>query len=140
MVRAGVLSTEVASFEKDGERISFTRVRAREGAQPVREVPVLRVARPAPAQRTPEKPARAPRRRGAEADLSALHGALRDWRRQTAKSTQVPAFRILSDRVLHEIAEHRPRDLDALRACPGVGAAITKKYGGAILELVASSR
>jgi DNA topoisomerase III len=145
MVRAGVLSTEVASFEKDGERISFVRVRACDGASLPSASPTLRVARgsgakPAAAPVAEEKAVRPKRRRAVQEDLSQLHGALRDWRRQTAKSTQVPAFRILSDRVLDQIAEARPRDLDALRACPGVGAAIAKKYGGAILELVASSR
>jgi ATP-dependent DNA helicase RecQ len=49
----------------------------------------------------------------------------------------VPAFVILHDRTLAEIARRRPGDLTALRAISGIGARKLERYGPALVELVA---
>jgi superfamily II DNA helicase RecQ len=128
MIRDGALSSESASFEKDGERVSFQRIRW------ARETTALRVdaTRKRPSV---EKKARSPK---SEVTVSTLQSALRDFRRNAASASKVPAFRIFSDRVLEEIAERRPHDLETLRGCAGVGGATTSKYGQAILKLVAA--
>jgi RecQ family ATP-dependent DNA helicase len=128
MVRAGSLSSESASFEKDGERVSFQRIRWVGGTTSLRVDAYSKKS-------TLEKK---PRTRKGEVSVSNLQGALRDFRRNAASASKVPAFRIFSDRVLEEIAERRPHNLEALRGCAGVGGATTTKYGQAILKLVAA--
>ena len=53
-----------------------------------------------------------------------------------AKRRRVPAFRILSDRVLIAVAAERPRDEEGLLAISGIGPTIVSKYGDALLRLV----
>jgi DNA topoisomerase-3 len=62
--------------------------------------------------------------------------ALRAWRLAEARRRRVPAFRILTDRVLGAIATARPRDGASLRRIHGVGPTLTERYGDAILALV----
>jgi DNA topoisomerase-3 len=68
-----------------------------------------------------------------------LYGELREWRKKTAASRRMPAFRVLTDRALVAIAQNSPRTIFALRECEGVGARIAEKYGDEILEIVAAS-
>jgi DNA topoisomerase-3 len=63
--------------------------------------------------------------------------ALRAWRSAEAKRRRVPAFRILSDRVLIAVALERPRDEEGLLAISGIGPTIVSKFGDALLRLVA---
>jgi ATP-dependent DNA helicase RecQ len=49
----------------------------------------------------------------------------------------VPAYVILHDRTLAEIARRRPGDLIALGAISGIGARKLERYGPALVELVA---
>ena len=51
----------------------------------------------------------------------------------------MPAFRIMNDRTLSELAEARPRNESDLLAVRGIGPAIVRKYGAAILRIVAES-
>ncbi|HYO51626.1 HRDC domain-containing protein, partial [Archangium sp.] len=62
--------------------------------------------------------------------------ALRAWRLAEARRRRVPAFRILTDRVLGAIATARPRDGAALQRIHGVGPKLAERYGEAILALV----
>jgi DNA topoisomerase III len=70
---------------------------------------------------------------------SALGTALRTFRTNEAKRLRVPAFRILSDRTLNGIAAACPTTEEALLAIAGVGPALLKRFGPAILNLVRSS-
>jgi DNA topoisomerase-3 len=72
---------------------------------------------------------------GAEAS-PALVEALKAWRLAEARKRKVPAFRILTDRVLGAIAEARPENGRELMAIHGVGPALTERYGAEILSLV----
>lgn len=81
------------------------------------------------------------RKTGGTSDLSpqdaALFERLRGWRRQTALEHDVPAYVILHDATLREIAQRRPGDLDALGSIPGMGAKKLESHGAAILALLA---
>ena len=70
------------------------------------------------------------------ADAS-LFDTLRQWRGQTAREQGVPAYVILHDRTLHELAARRPRTMDELLDVAGIGEAKAARYGAALLELLA---
>jgi DNA topoisomerase-3 len=61
---------------------------------------------------------------------------LRAWRLSEARRRRVPAFRILSDRVLVAVAEARPRDESTLLGVNGVGPALLRRHGRALLALL----
>ncbi|HVS56928.1 MAG TPA: DNA helicase RecQ [Casimicrobiaceae bacterium] len=75
------------------------------------------------------------------ADLSAaddtLLERLKAWRLTQSRSQSVPAFVILHDKTLAEIARQRPPDLTALHEIAGIGAAKLKRYGAALVGIVA---
>jgi DNA topoisomerase-3 len=73
----------------------------------------------------------------ADAVPAQLWAALRAWRTAEAKRRRVPAFHILSDRVLMAVAAERPGDEEALLAISGIGPKIVRKYGETLLRLVA---
>jgi DNA topoisomerase-3 len=66
--------------------------------------------------------------------------ALKAWRLAEARKRRVPAFRILTDRVLGAIAAERPGDNDALMAIQGVGPKLIERYGTQLLALVGRGR
>jgi ATP-dependent DNA helicase RecQ len=68
---------------------------------------------------------------------SALLARLKAWRLNESRTQSVPAFVILHDKTLAEIARHRPPDLSALRDISGIGAAKLERYGPALLGIVA---
>jgi ATP-dependent DNA helicase RecQ len=68
---------------------------------------------------------------------SPLFDALRGWRADKAREQGVPAYVILHDRTLHELATLRPHSLTALLDVPGIGLAKAERYGEALLELLA---
>ncbi|XXF78677.1 DNA topoisomerase 3 [Myxococcaceae bacterium GXIMD 01537] len=121
---------------------------------------------PAKSARSKAAPARAPKRRPVE-DSSAWstarqeatvdyeedagsHGiedappelvrALKEWRLTEARRRKVPAFRILTDRVLGAIAAGRPGDREELGAIHGVGPKLVSQYGAQLLGLVGRGR
>ena len=79
-------------------------------------------------------------RRTAPAGLApedaALLDALKIWRRDEARSQGVPAYVILHDSTLAEIARTRPRDRSTLGSLGGIGAKKLERYGDALLQLV----
>ena len=70
---------------------------------------------------------------GADADL---FERLKAWRRDQAREQGVPAYVILHDRTLAEIAQARPGTLGALARVGGIGARKLERYGDALLGLV----
>jgi ATP-dependent DNA helicase RecQ len=66
-----------------------------------------------------------------------LFESLRLWRAETARSQGVPAYVILHDRSLREIANRRPASPVELLAIPGIGQAKANRYSEALLRLVA---
>ncbi|MEO8305558.1 MAG: DNA helicase RecQ [Betaproteobacteria bacterium] len=71
---------------------------------------------------------------GAEAQL--LFERLKAWRRETAAAENVPAYVILHDRVLREIAMTLPASPAALGTISGIGENKLRRFGKALLELV----
>ena len=72
----------------------------------------------------------------AEADPQLLQ-ALKDWRREQARSQGVPPYVVFHDRTLVELASRRPPDLASLAGITGVGKAKLASYGEAVLALLA---
>jgi len=63
--------------------------------------------------------------------------ALKKWRLEQAKKEGLPAFRILSDKVLTELAADRPTETDELLEVTGLGPRLVTRYGPAILKVLA---
>ena len=74
------------------------------------------------------------------AEQGALGVALREWRKQLAQSSNVPAYVILHDTTIAAICDHRPESHEELLATPGIGERKAERFGEQILALVASNR
>ncbi len=66
-----------------------------------------------------------------------LFEALRAWRLTKAREQGVPAYVILHDKTLRQLASLRPDDAAALAEISGLGAAKREHYGAELLELIA---
>jgi ATP-dependent DNA helicase RecQ len=89
------------------------------------------------------------RRRSANAQADASPGspqeqavfeALREWRREVAREHAVPAYTVLHDASLREIAQRLPDSTALLGHISGIGAAKLARYGDAIIRIVRSAR
>ena len=63
---------------------------------------------------------------------------LRAWRRDRAHEDGVPAFIVLHDATLRDLAAARPTSTHELAAVKGFGPAKLERYGAAVLDLLAS--
>ena len=72
-------------------------------------------------------------------DAVPLFESLRKWRRDSAKEQGVPAYVILHDKTLRELAEVRPTSHGMLATIAGMGAAKIEHYGQEILSLIRES-
>ena len=70
---------------------------------------------------------------GVDAELLAR---LKAWRLSQSREQGVPAYVVLHDTTLAEIARRRPRDLASLAGIPGIGARKLERYGPGLLELM----
>ena len=87
------------------------------------------------------------RRRGAAAGVPsaeeldpaalAIFQALRAWRLEISRSQRVPPYVVASDSALRSISANRPRDPEALLDCYDMGPKRVRRYGRALLALVA---
>ena len=66
----------------------------------------------------------------------AVFQALREWRRGIAREHGVPAYTVLHDTSLREIAARRPQSIESLADVSGIGATKLARYGQAIIEAV----
>ena len=104
--------------------------------------PVLRGETPALLRRTVEtsgaKRTRKPRTEveGLAGRALGLFERLKAWRRETAATDNVPAYVILHDRVLREIALDPPASLAALGRVSGIGENKLRRFGERLLALV----
>ena len=81
------------------------------------------------------------RERGRAAEVpgevdQALFARLKQQRLDIAREEGVPAYVIFHDRSLMDMASRKPRNLDALAACHGVGAGKLARYGEVFLAVV----
>ncbi|EGK71674.1 ATP-dependent DNA helicase RecQ [Methyloversatilis universalis FAM5] len=104
--------------------------------------PVLRGERTVMMRRIPERVREAARRARSASPVSmdgvdaGLLAALKAWRLDEARTQSVPAYVILHDSTLVELARQRPDDLEGLADIPGFGARKVERYGDALVELI----
>src|ERR1700733_6603428 len=148
--RAGLVRLEDSVFEKDGKQIPFRYASLTGDAQHIGEdTPLdLRIRetaslpeRAAGRKSRKKKPAAVLKERsGREMRVNPATAAkLKAWRRAVATKQSVPAFRIMSDRVLLAIAEREPRTAAELLAIPGIGIKLVEKYAAQIYRIVDES-
>ncbi|MBM4344599.1 MAG: ATP-dependent DNA helicase RecQ [Deltaproteobacteria bacterium] len=137
MERAGVVDTTYESFDKEGQTIRYRsgRLAMPMGRLPLDWVDTVEVEE----ARVPVKAGKAakPKRRGAgqptEPVNQALLGELKAWRKARAQLDGVPAFVVMSDATLTELARVRPTSRDMLAAIHGIGPKNLAKYGAELL-------
>jgi DNA topoisomerase-3 len=156
MARSGLVKLTDAVFERDGKQIPYRKAHLTRDAEDVDEDTPLELAiRHAVAAAKTTKGKRQRKAKGAVSKRTirekkatpaeplqnaGLEAALRAWRAGQAKRQSVPAFRILSDRVLLGIAQNQPRSAAELLAIPGIGIASVSKYGAQIYRILNRSR
>ncbi|MBA2725167.1 MAG: ATP-dependent DNA helicase UvrD2 [Actinobacteria bacterium] len=64
--------------------------------------------------------------------------ALKSWRLQRSKADEVPAYVVMADKTLKEIARNLPRSEAQLAVIPGIGPTKLERYGKEILSTVGS--
>ena len=158
LARSGLVRLTEATFEKDGKTIPYRKAALSRDGQAVEGMPELdfQMKSPPPVADAPSKKrskkgkaakkraaAPAPRRPRPEPEFDAaasaddgVESALRAWRLAEAKRRGVPAFRILTDRTLKELAGRRPASAAELLAVPGIGIGTVEKYAAQIYRLV----
>lgn len=80
-----------------------------------------------------QKQARGPEQRVIPDIDPELREYLREWRRETAKEQNVPAFVVMHDTTLEEICRKRPGSIEDLLLVSGIGERKAGLYGRAIL-------
>ena len=147
LVRSGSVRLAQAAFEKDGKRIEFQRAHLTDAGRRVTTARVT-IERARPGKKTERKRV-PPKARGSRPtsgatavtpDVSRIADALRAWRLEEARHARVPAFRILTDRVLTAIASARPESIDQLLDVHGMGVHGATKYGEPIVGIVRAAR
>ncbi len=130
-------------FEKDGEMISFRKLSLTDLGQRVKagDLATLTITEVPSAPKAPGKKTVLRKKPqisvpSAQLERTPLFEEIRQWRKNEAKKKGLPAFRILSDRVLLAICESRPKSEASLLNVRGMGPKLLKSYGKEILELV----
>jgi DNA helicase-2/ATP-dependent DNA helicase PcrA len=67
-----------------------------------------------------------------------LFATLKEWRQVIAKQNRWPAYTVLNDATLKEIAGTKPRTKDDLKRIKGIGPAKLELYSEAILKMIES--
>jgi len=152
--RQGLVEMRADSFVKDGRTIRFQRVfltRAGRSARPdavdairIVDAPSTPKSKPKAKSRRVSRPTPASTKAANDNGPQTLDDgqlrlfeALREWRLTEARKRRVPAFRILTDRVLTAICLARPADDDELLDVSGIGPHTAKKFGRGILAVIA---
>ena len=164
MVRARLIEIEEAEFEKDKEVIRFRKVRLTETGLELRassqiELLISDGVVEEFGGRGAARPKKAAGRNGSSksaggkaagvkataaeplpltAEGEALAGRLREWRAAEAKKLRVPAYVVLHDRTLTELAQARPSNPNQLLEISGMGPAKVDRFGEALLGLCAA--
>jgi len=152
--RAQLLTVEEDSFEKDGKVIEFQRLfRTARGFQAGKSKKMIRELVTIPSlgsrkktggiKRTAavykkriRKSTQSGKRKTQTHPLSPqIEQELKEWRLQLARSRRIPAFRILTNKTLQNIAAQCPETEDSLLSVNGVGPALLKNHGRKILSI-----
>ena len=161
MVRAGLIEIEEAEFEKDGEVIRFRKVRLTQAGlamRPTSPVDLLisdgvveefggRSSAPTRAKKATAKSGqgksvatKVDNPVQLTADDEALAARLKEWRAAEAKRLGVPAYVVLHDRTLTDLARVRPANPRQLLEISGMGPAKAERFGEAILGLCGAAK
>lgn len=140
--RAGFVEIFQDSFEKDGRTIQYRKVALRSAGRRAKAPELAQVLIEGAAPSASKKPrptqARRPQRAlqdpEAPSELPREFEKLRAWRLGIARARGVPAFQILTDRVLLAICERMPSSEEELLQVPGIGPKVLQKYGEELLR------
>ena len=139
MARAALIELKDETFNKDGRDIPFRRaifIKAPDDFElKVRETPSRK---PTKAQAKAKAAAKQAKPRAAADDP--VIAVLKKWRLEQARKEGLPAFRILADRVLNEIAADRPSNEEELLEVNGLGPRLVTRYGATILKVLQQSQ
>jgi DNA topoisomerase-3 len=143
LAKAGFIFVEDRSFEKDGKSIHYRSAHVLAASVRATDL-LLKLRLPEEAAAVPG--ARRSRSKVVKADPATLApppaevlSGLKAWRQQEARARKVPAFMILSDKVLKAIASLNPSNLEGLGQVHGMGPKLVEKHGRRILEVLAAS-
>jgi len=152
MARAGLTCLVDSVFEKDRKQIPFRLASlTRDGERVatdasldlrIREIAAPSVDRSGKKSRKKKSPLLAKQKshKTGTPQGSATAANLKTWRRAVAAKQGVPAFRVMSDRVLLAIAENEPATAAELLAIPGIGIKLVEKYAAQIYRILDESR
>ena len=65
-----------------------------------------------------------------------LFEKLKNWRKEMSQEQNLPAYCILTNKTLQEIADKKPSDFDDLSTIQGMGEVKIERYGSQILRMV----
>jgi ATP-dependent DNA helicase RecQ len=69
---------------------------------------------------------------------AALLARLRDWRDEAARSQNVPAYIVVNNGAMEELARVQPQSIEELLGIKGIGPAKVRQYGEELLRLLAA--
>ncbi len=167
LASAGLIETREESFRKDGRTIRYQRAALTSEAYRIKPEFVASVMlteeppKPKRKRKAKKKRAKTARKTGRKttrgrkttaragragapatlpSDATDLYEALKAWRLTEARRRRIPAFRVMSNRTLGEIAAARPTDEAELIQVHGIGPTLIQKYAAKLLAIVAAGR
>jgi DNA topoisomerase-3 len=148
LVNAGLILLSEHSFEKGGKRIHYKRAELTtegrdSGPEAIESLTIASMRAgnstkgkaPAVGKETNRRKG-IPRTGKSGTENPALRDTLREWRRDTARQSGLPAFRIFTNRVLDNLVSDLPTSSDALHRVWGVGPFFVERYGKEIIRMV----
>lgn len=140
------VSIQRETFSKDGRDIVYRRVELEAAGEAVTEADIDALRMPRTFASSAAASGRKPRKSAAAAKASlpamgspldsALYEKLKGWRLAKSRSEGIPAFRILTDRVLGGLVAARPTSLDDLLHVSGFGVKLRERYGRELLDMI----
>ncbi|MDQ6701574.1 MAG: DNA topoisomerase 3 [Acidobacteriota bacterium] len=143
LAAAGFLELRDATFTAEGKEIHFRKTSITHEGKSVTGDSVLNFvikldsAKKARRRKTVRSKGRAVESKISDPNAGQLEQALRRWRITEAKKQGIPAFRIISDKVLQAITNARPASREELLAIPGVSSRIAKRFSAPLLRITA---
>ncbi|PWU20957.1 MAG: RecQ family ATP-dependent DNA helicase [Bdellovibrio sp.] len=144
--RAGWLDSNEATFEKDGQSITYRRLSLSRALPSAREIEALEIASStSAASEKRRRKRRNPRKNSKTSFAGGTAGMgpsgvwferLREWRLGQARQNGIPAFRILTDKALLAICERKPRSKSELLEISGINRKSVALYADEILQAI----
>ena len=157
--KSGLLYIMDQSFEKDGRKIEYQKAmltpKGRKASVEIfTEIEILEVTAAAftrsgaSAGGSTAKTTKTTKRSGSNAKSPQRKGlmnrdlaeTLKAWRLQVAKDASIPAYRVLTNASIDELATYSPQSTKELENIRGIGPAKVKQYGKAIIDTICSHR